>query len=46
MYVLGVGGCKKAGYGEYSEEVYLHTPPAPGKNATHTHNVMVGKAYS
>ena len=46
VYVLRVRGCNKAGFGEYSEEVYLHTPPAPGKNATHTHNVMVGKAYS
>lgn len=31
VYVLRVRGCNKAGYGEYSEEVYLHTPPAPGK---------------
>lgn len=30
VYVLRVRGCNKAGYGEYSEEVYLHTPPAPG----------------
>uniref|UniRef100_A0A087XUT9 Tripartite motif containing 46b n=1 Tax=Poecilia formosa TaxID=48698 RepID=A0A087XUT9_POEFO len=29
VYVLRVRGCNKAGYGEYSEEVYLHTPPAP-----------------
>lgn len=36
VYVLRVRGCNKAGYGEYSEEVYLHTPPAPGMN-THTH---------
>uniref|UniRef100_A0A8C5DGG4 Tripartite motif-containing protein 46-like n=1 Tax=Gouania willdenowi TaxID=441366 RepID=A0A8C5DGG4_GOUWI len=32
VYVLRVRGCNKAGYGEYSEEVYLHTPPAPGKS--------------
>lgn len=31
VYVLRVRGCNKAGYGEYSEEVYLHTPPAPGE---------------
>lgn len=31
VYVLRVRGCNKAGFGEYSEEVYLHTPPAPGK---------------
>ncbi|XP_051722701.1 tripartite motif-containing protein 46 isoform X2 [Ctenopharyngodon idella] len=30
VYVLRVRGCNKAGFGEYSEEVYLHTPPAPG----------------
>ncbi|KAM3596399.1 uncharacterized protein V6R79_013871 [Siganus canaliculatus] len=29
VYVLRVRGCNKAGYGDYSEEVYLHTPPAP-----------------
>ena len=32
VYVLRVRGCNKAGYGEYSEEVYLHTPPAPGRD--------------
>ncbi|XP_056439050.1 tripartite motif-containing 46b isoform X1 [Gadus chalcogrammus] len=32
VYVLRVRGCNKAGYGEYSEEVYLHTPPAPVLN--------------
>uniref|UniRef100_A0A8D2ZNR0 Tripartite motif containing 46b n=1 Tax=Scophthalmus maximus TaxID=52904 RepID=A0A8D2ZNR0_SCOMX len=32
VYVLRVKGCNKAGYGEYSEEVYLHTPPAPVLN--------------
>lgn len=39
VYVLRVRGCNKAGYGEYSEEVYLHTPPAPGERA-HTHNCI------
>lgn len=34
VYVLRVRGCNKAGFGEYSEEVYLHTPPAPGKYFT------------
>uniref|UniRef100_A0A8C6TU40 Tripartite motif containing 46a n=1 Tax=Neogobius melanostomus TaxID=47308 RepID=A0A8C6TU40_9GOBI len=29
VYVLRVRGCNRAGFGEYSEEVYLHTPPAP-----------------
>ncbi|KAF4080396.1 hypothetical protein AMELA_G00170930 [Ameiurus melas] len=38
VYVLRVRGCNKAGFGEYSEEVYLHTPPAPGWRATHRHN--------
>lgn len=33
VYVLRVRGCNKAGFGEYSEEVYLHTPPAPGMKA-------------
>ncbi|XP_051926082.1 tripartite motif-containing 46b isoform X2 [Hippocampus zosterae] len=32
VYVVRVRGCNKAGYGEYSEEVYLHTPPAPVLN--------------
>lgn len=31
VYVLRVRGCNKAGFGEYSEEVYLRTPPAPGE---------------
>lgn len=31
VYVLRVRGCNKAGFGEYSEEVYLQTPPAPGE---------------
>ncbi|XP_077446492.1 tripartite motif-containing 46b isoform X4 [Stigmatopora argus] len=29
VYVMRVRGRNKAGYGDYSEEVYLHTPPAP-----------------
>ncbi|XP_056142427.1 tripartite motif-containing protein 46 [Lampris incognitus] len=29
VYVLRVRGCNKAGFGDYSEEVYLQTPPAP-----------------
>lgn len=36
VYVLRVRGCNKAGFGEYSEEVYLHTPPAPGRMCTHS----------
>ncbi|KAM4630225.1 tripartite motif-containing 46b [Polymixia lowei] len=32
VYVLRVRGRNKPGYGEYSEEVYLHTPPAPVLN--------------
>ena len=31
VYVLRVRGCNKAGFGDHSEEVYLHTPPAPGE---------------
>ncbi|XP_069933697.1 tripartite motif-containing protein 46 isoform X4 [Oryctolagus cuniculus] len=34
VYVLRVRGCNKAGYGEYSEDVHLHTPPAPGTTQT------------
>ncbi|XP_069432149.1 tripartite motif-containing protein 46 isoform X2 [Ovis canadensis] len=34
VYVLRVRGCNKAGYGEYSEDVHLHTPPAPGTTRT------------
>lgn len=41
VYVLRVRGCNKAGYGEYSEEVYLHTPPAPGER-THTPGGLLG----
>lgn len=33
VYVLRVRGCNKAGYGEYSEDVHLRTPPAPGECA-------------
>ncbi|XP_023695535.1 tripartite motif-containing protein 46-like isoform X2 [Paramormyrops kingsleyae] len=29
VYALRVRGCNRAGFGDYSEEVYLHTPPAP-----------------
>lgn len=36
VYVLRVRGCNKAGYGEYSEDVHLHTPPAPGEWAQGT----------
>ncbi|XP_034030643.1 tripartite motif-containing protein 46 [Thalassophryne amazonica] len=32
VYVLRVRGCNKAGFGDYSEEIYLHTPPAPVLN--------------
>ncbi|XP_061574381.1 tripartite motif-containing protein 46 [Cololabis saira] len=32
VYVLRVRGCNKAGFGEYSEEIFLHTPPAPVLN--------------
>lgn len=34
VYVLRVRGCNKAGYGEYSEDVHLHTPPAPDMTRT------------
>ncbi|XP_067878714.1 tripartite motif-containing protein 46-like isoform X1 [Heterodontus francisci] len=30
VYALRVRGFNKAGYGEYSEEIYLRSPPAPG----------------
>ncbi|KAL4624839.1 tripartite motif-containing protein 46-like isoform X1, partial [Arapaima gigas] len=32
VYALRVRGRNKAGFGDYSEEVYLHTPPAPVLN--------------
>uniref|UniRef100_A0A8C7E9L3 Tripartite motif containing 46 n=1 Tax=Nothoprocta perdicaria TaxID=30464 RepID=A0A8C7E9L3_NOTPE len=32
VYVLRVKGCNKAGFGDYSEDIYLHTPPAPVLN--------------
>lgn len=31
VYVLRVRGYNKAGFGDYSEDIYLRTPPAPGK---------------
>lgn len=40
VYVLRVRGCNKAGYGEYSEEVYLHTPPAPGESTHFTRDEL------
>lgn len=43
VYVLRVRGCNKAGYGEYSEEVYLHTPPAPGMQNRVTFALMRDK---
>lgn len=39
VYVLRVRGCNKAGFGEYSEEVYLHTPPAPGTPHKYTNTL-------
>lgn len=41
VFVLRVRGCNKAGFGEYSEEVYLHTPPAPGKMHKYTKHTSV-----
>ena len=38
VYVLRVRGCNKAGFGEYSEDVYLHTPPAPGETDHNSHH--------
>ncbi|XP_061111500.1 tripartite motif-containing protein 46-like isoform X2 [Conger conger] len=50
VYVLRVRGCNRAGFGEYSEEVYLHTPPAPVLSfsldprwALHTERLVVSK---
>ncbi|KAA0703216.1 Tripartite motif-containing protein 46 [Triplophysa tibetana] len=53
VYVLRVRGCNKAGYGEYSEEVYLHTPPAPvlsfcldSRWSLHAERVALGKGQT
>nr|XP_055066375.1 tripartite motif-containing protein 46 isoform X1 [Misgurnus anguillicaudatus] len=53
VYVLRVRGCNKAGYGEYSEEVYLHTPPAPvlsfcldSRWGLHAERVALGKGQT
>lgn len=42
VYVLRVRGCNKAGYGEYSEDVHLHTPPAPGERRPAGHSAAFG----
>ncbi|XP_075321671.1 tripartite motif-containing protein 46 isoform X1 [Odontesthes bonariensis] len=53
VYVLRVRGCNKAGFGEYSEEVYLHTPPAPvlsfsldSRWGLHAERVALGKGQT
>ncbi|XP_028833462.1 tripartite motif-containing protein 46 isoform X1 [Denticeps clupeoides] len=53
VYVLRVRGCNKAGFGEYSEEVYLHTPPAPvlsfcldSRWGLHSDRVALGKGLT
>uniref|UniRef100_A0A665VMX5 Tripartite motif containing 46a n=1 Tax=Echeneis naucrates TaxID=173247 RepID=A0A665VMX5_ECHNA len=53
VYVLRVRGCNKAGFGEYSEEVYLHTPPAPvlsfsldSRWGLHTDRLALGKGQT
>ncbi|XP_053743852.1 tripartite motif-containing protein 46 isoform X1 [Synchiropus splendidus] len=53
VYVLRVRGCNKAGFGEYSEEVYLHTPPAPvlsfaldSRWGLHADRVALGKGLT
>ncbi|ROL47874.1 Tripartite motif-containing protein 46 [Anabarilius grahami] len=53
VYVLRVRGCNKAGFGEYSEEVYLHTPPAPvlsfcldSRWSLHAERVALGKGQT
>ncbi|KAL7875050.1 hypothetical protein SRHO_G00060200 [Serrasalmus rhombeus] len=53
VYVLRVRGCNKAGYGEYSEEVYLHTPPAPvlsfcldSRWGLHAERIALGKGQT
>lgn len=45
VYVLRVRGCNKAGYGEYSEEVYLHTPPAPGEGTHWTNDTQTTQKH-
>ncbi|GAA6092842.1 tripartite motif-containing protein 46 isoform X4 [Tachysurus ichikawai] len=53
VYVLRVRGCNKAGFGEYSEEVYLHTPPAQvlsfcldSRWGLHAERVALGKGQT
>ncbi|TRZ01317.1 hypothetical protein DNTS_020885 [Danionella cerebrum] len=53
VYVLRVRGCNKAGFGEYSEEVFLHTPPAPvlsfcldSRWGLHAERVALGKGQT
>ncbi|XP_026104830.1 tripartite motif-containing protein 46-like isoform X1 [Carassius auratus] len=53
VYILRVRGCNKAGFGEYSEEVYLHTPPAPvlsfcldSRWGLHAERVALGKGQT
>uniref|UniRef100_A0A673JEP3 Tripartite motif-containing protein 46-like n=1 Tax=Sinocyclocheilus rhinocerous TaxID=307959 RepID=A0A673JEP3_9TELE len=53
VYVLRVRGCNKAGFGEYSEEVYLHTPPATvlsfcldSRWGLHAERVALGKGQT
>uniref|UniRef100_A0A8B9HUW5 Tripartite motif containing 46a n=1 Tax=Astyanax mexicanus TaxID=7994 RepID=A0A8B9HUW5_ASTMX len=53
VYVLRVRGCNKAGYGECSEEVYLHTPPAPvlpfcldSRWGLHAERIALGKGQT
>ncbi|KAI5105859.1 tripartite motif-containing protein 46 isoform X1, partial [Silurus meridionalis] len=53
VYVLRVRGCNKAGFGEYSEEVYLHTPPAhvlsfclDSRWGLHAERVALGKGQT
>ncbi|KTF72068.1 hypothetical protein cypCar_00034184 [Cyprinus carpio] len=53
VYILRVRGCNKAGFGEHSEEVYLHTPPAPvlsfcldSRWGLHAERVALGKGQT